>query len=103
MAVSIPLADQPRQTFRIVLGGQSVRLTIWWQPLSGSWYLSVGFVGGAAIASGLRLSAQSNPLQGYVTDFRGGFTVEGDGDPARDAWATGSHDLVYLTPEEVAA
>ena len=52
----IPLIDAPRQTLTIVLGGQSLHLTAWWQPLSSRWYLSVADLVDAPIALGRQIA-----------------------------------------------
>ena len=52
----IPLINAPRQTLTIVLGGQSLHLEVWWQPLSSRWYLSVADLEDAPIAVGRQLS-----------------------------------------------
>ena len=52
----IPLIDAPRQTLTTVLGGQSLHLEVWWQPLSSKWYLSVADLMDAPIALGRQIA-----------------------------------------------
>lgn len=101
MAQAIPLTHDARQTFRSILGGQSVRLTVWWQPLTGGWYVSLRFTDGRPIAAGLRLCAGALPLRGYVTDFAGGLYLDGDGEPDRLAWMDATHRLLWIAPDEL--
>ena len=98
----IPVTGDARQTFRTRLGGQNVRLTVWWQPLDAHWYLAVAASDGARILGAARLVDDGRPMQGQTLDFDGEVFVDGIGTPERDAWTTG-HRLVYATAAEVAA
>ena len=40
---NIPLTDTPRQAITTLLGGQRVTLSVWWQPLSEAWYVTLDF------------------------------------------------------------
>ena len=93
--MEIPLTGDARSEFRIVLGGQSVRITVWWQPSDGHWYFSLAWVDGRPIVSGVRIVRTSNLLIGHVSDFRGRLHVLGEGDPGRDAWGR-THRLLYI-------
>ena len=101
---SIPLTDSPRQTFDVTLGGQTVGLTIWWQPLDSSWYLSMRDSAGDPIAAGRRMALDVRLVRSR--NFEGDLAVVGI-DPAtteevgRMGW-TETHGLYYLTANEVA-
>ena len=91
----IPLTNDARSTFRTTLGGQNVRLRLWWQPTDAHWYLSLAWLDGRGIVSGVRLVAGGNALRGIVSDFVGSITVTGEGGgPGRNAWGQ-THRLVY--------
>lgn len=100
MARQILLSDDPRQTFRTILGGQSVRVRAWWQPFDSAWYLTLQFTDGRGICSGVRLVEGGRPLDDDIGDFVGGIAVVGVGEPGRTAW-TSTHRLVYLDASEV--
>ena len=98
------MIDAPRQTLTIVLGGQSLHLEVWWQPLSGKWYLSVADLMDAPIALGRQVA----PLVRLVrsTVFAGEIVAiprraEDQGDIGRQGWQA-THDLTYLTVGETA-
>ena len=100
----IPLIDAPRQTLTIVLGGQSLHLEVWWQPLSASWYLSVADLADAPIALGRQIA----PLVRLVrsTAFAGEIVAiprraEEQGGIGRQGWQA-THDLTYFTAAETA-
>ena len=90
----IRLTDDVRQTFRTVLGGQSVRVKAWWQPLDLHWYLSLMWTDGRGIVAGVRLVEGGKPLAGHVLEFSGMLAVDGLGMPERNAWST-THRLIY--------
>ena len=102
MAQLIPLSDDARQTFRIILGGSTVRLRVWWQPLDENWYLSLAAPDTTPIISGVRVDEAGAPLTARQLDFEGGLLVDGQGPVRRRAWTT-THKLLYLTEAEVAA
>lgn len=101
MAERITITPTARQQFATSLGGQSVSLTVWWQPSTGGWYLSVEDGGGEPIATGLRMVSDSRLLRGFVTPFQGDFVMLGDGDPRIDAWARETHKLFWIAPDEL--
>lgn len=102
MAQLIPLTTDARQTFRTILGDQSVRVTAWWQPLDEHWYVSIVRTDGSRVIDGARLVEGGRPLRGQVPDvpWEGELYVEGIGSPGRRAWAE-THRLLYLTPAEL--
>ena len=98
-AQRIPLTRTGRQTFRTILGGQSVRLSTFYQPLSQSWYASLAGLDQRPIVSSMRLGEGSSPMQGRVlSGFVGELVVAGTGDPEREAWQE-NNDLIYLVSE----
>ena len=96
-ARQIHLSSDARQVFRIVLGGQSLRINIWWQGLTGGWYLSLSWLDGRKIVSGCRLVGGGRPLDGKVVNFAGELAVVGNDELGRDAWNV-SHRLLYIEP-----
>ena len=97
---NIPLTNDARQTFRTILGGQSVRVTAWWQPFDKYWYVSLAWLDGRGISSSMRLVEGGRPLRAIVNDFKGGLLVTGSGVPRRNSF-TEKHRLVYLTESEL--
>ena len=101
MAQQVILTDDARQTFRTVLDGQSVRVTVWWQPDDESWYISLAWLDRRPIVSGVRLVSGGFPLRRVETDFLGELYVSGPNtEPMREAWST-THEVLYLTREEL--
>lgn len=98
-AQRIPLTRDARQTFRTILGGQSVRMTVFWQPMNEGWYVSLVGLDQEPIVSGLRLAVGSTPLRGVSTPtFQGSLIVVGPGPLGRDAWAE-NNELIFLVAE----
>ena len=100
MAQQIPFSTDARQTFRTTLGGQNVRFAAWWQPLDEYWYFSLHWLDRRPIITGARLVQAGEPMNGLVTEFKGGFRVDGAGRPGRNGF-TETHRLLYLAPGEV--
>ena len=100
MAQVIEVGDSVRETFRTILGGQNVRLTLWWQPFDAHWYLSLAWLDRRAIVSGVRLVENATPLLDVQGSFQGQLFVSGVGVPGRRAW-TSTHVLFYFAPDEV--
>ena len=100
MAQALTLTTDARQTFRTVLGSQSVRVTLWWQPDDATWYVTLAFLDGQPIVTGRRLVSGGRVLQDLVTDFVGDLVTVGAGEPGREAW-DGTHKVLYLAPEEL--
>ena len=94
----VPITNDARQRFRIVLGGQSASMVMWWQPSDEAWYLTFR-LGETYVASSMRLVEGGAPLEGILSSFEGQLLVDGVGDPGREAW-TESHNLLYYTPAE---
>lgn len=102
MAARITITDDDRQRFETNLGGQPVAITVWWQPSTEGWYLSVENDDGTPIATGLRLVTDSRLLRGFVTDFQGDFVLTGNGEPGRAAWLFNTHRLFWIAPDDLA-
>lgn len=101
----IPLIDSPRQTMQIPLGGDTMRVVVWWSPLSAHWYLSIATDAGADIA----LGRQITPSQRLIRDVSYEWDIvaipRADdivSDIGRQGWGV-THDLYYLTGAEVAS
>ena len=95
MAQQLSMTTDPRRTYRTVLGGQNVRVRVWWQAFDRAWYLTLSWLDGRVILAGARLVEDGRPLEGQVTDFTGSISVDGIGHPGRDAWST-THRLLYV-------
>ena len=103
MAQLIALSDDARQSFRVILGAQGVRVRAYWQPLDENWYLSLSNLDRTPIISGVRLDEAARPLDGQLlTDFKGALLVDGVGEVGRHAWTT-THKLLYLSEAEAAS
>ena len=100
---TVPLSGDSRQSMTVRLGDQEVRLRAWWQPLTEAWYLSLETSSGEELALG-RQVASRRPLikhPGFAGDLAALPLLRGDTTPlGMDAWG-GTHQLVYLNPEEV--
>ena len=99
---SVLLTTAPRQTFDTVLDGQTVTMTVWWQPLDGSWYLSVTDATGAKVASGRRMAVGVRLIRaaGFTGDLAVASNQAGNTDEVgREGWGD-SHTLFYLTAAE---
>ena len=101
----IPL---PNQTRRFQLGcslaGQSVLLTLKWNPNSATWFLDLRKPNGTAIVLGRQLRPRSLLLPSPLAGFEGNLVVAdtdqlGKSLDAR-AWAQG-YQLLYVTLAEV--
>lgn len=99
MAQQIQLTNNPSQTFRTSLGGQNVRMTVWWQTIDQNWYANLAWLDRRLIVSGLRLVGR--PMRGLRGEFEGELVLHGNGLPGREAWTT-THTLYYLTATEAA-
>lgn len=98
-AQQIPATTDANQTFRTILGGQSVRMTLLWQPMTQGWYVSISTLDQQPIVSSLRLRVGSTPMRGIGTsDFVGELMVTGSGPLGRDAWAE-NNELIFLVAE----
>ena len=105
MARLIRLTNDARQRLTVSLGGRLITLSVWWQPLSVAWYLSVAVanepvVSGRQIAPAQPLIGNSDALEGELVAV----TSDGaaPGNLGRDAWADEEFQLVWLTAAEVA-
>ena len=97
----VPLSGAARETFRTILGGQTVRVRVWWQPMTEGWYVSISTLDQRPIVSSLRLSEGGNPMRGLVPEgFIGELVVTGLGEPGRMAWQESSK-LVFLAAESL--
>ena len=99
----MPLTTDPRQSMMVSLGGQTVELRVWWQPLSEAWYLSLLTDAGIPIALGRQIASRSRLIGS--PRFLGEIVAaplgrEAGSSAGRNAWED-THKLLYLTPEEV--
>ena len=106
MARAIPLTRDARQRLTVSLDGQLVTLTVWWQPLTVAWYVSVALaqtpvVSGRQIAPGQLLVNRPDAFVGDLVVVPDDAHVRRNLD--REAWANDAFQLVYLTPAEVTA
>ena len=99
----LPATNDPRQTMTVNLDGQNVDVSLWWQPLSSAWYVSVDTRAGVAItrgrqiASGVRL-IRSAAFAGELVAVPA--ALEGADDLGERPWGS-SHQLAWLSPSEV--
>ena len=105
MAQAIPLSNAPRQTFRTVLGGTTVRVRVWWQPLDENWYLSLQHVDAArtSIVAGARLTSRGRPFEAHTGAFTGAVEVDSPNfadELPRNAWTSGVR-LLYRPVSEL--
>ena len=104
MADAIPLTASSRQKLTTRLSEQPVELTVWWQPLSAAWYLSLSLAG-QPVANGRQLVPWSKLIR--FPAFSGDLMVAANPGHeqdaiGREAW-NNTHRLVYLTEAEAAA
>ena len=100
----VPLVTADRQTLRTALGGQTVDLTVWYQPLSRAWYLTL-VRDAAALAVGRQLAPWIRVLRVDPRLLDGDLIVisqvgQESSPLGEDAW-TDSHGLFYFTQFEL--
>jgi len=92
---TIRLSADARQVFTTRLAGRTYRVSAWWQPSDGHWYLSV-----EGVAEGVRLVEDGMPLAGLSPSVGGQLYVAGSGEPGRYAWGQ-THRLVFVEDAEL--
>lgn len=98
---TIPVTNDASQTFRVVLGGQEVRLSFQWSRVASAWYVSIdGIISGARIQSGFPIIY--NLRTSFVGDLIALPIITPATNPGRDAWGD-THTMAYLTPTEMEA
>ena len=100
---TIPIIADTRQTMLLTLGRQSVTLSLWWQPLSGAWYLSLRDNAGQPLALGRQIAPRTGLIKSVA--FQGEIAAsplsrETTAAIDLDSWGR-THQLLYLTPAEV--
>ena len=100
----VPLVTADRQTLRTVLGGQTVDLTVWYQPLSEGWYLTLAR-DARALAVGRQLTPWTLVLRIDPRLLDGDLIVLSkvgqESTPlSATAWAD-SHGLFYFTQSDL--
>lgn len=98
MATALPLIQTPRQAFATVVGGQDIRVTLWYQPRDKSWYASIEFPVGAPLISGRRVVLDGPLIGARPSSFAGDIfcrALSADvGEPGPEPWGA-THQLVY--------
>ena len=99
MADNIPLTNDARQTLRLMLGGQSVRLNVFWQPTDSAWYFDLIGQDGQPVIEGARITLNARLINSGVAEFTGDIVcqsmqAESHDEPGREAWAN-THRLLY--------
>ena len=100
----IQLNNEPDQSQHLVLGGQSVRIDVWWQPTSEAWYMTLLLNNTVRVIAGRQMSIRRRLIGQRPSVFDGEFFVwpihEGDlSVPRRRAWID-THRLIYVTALE---
>ena len=99
----IPVTNDARQTFLTTLNDVTVRLTIWYQSVGGSWILRLETPEGRVITDGAKLNPGRSALAGIIDDFIGEIVVVPTESPvsdlSRNPWGN-THILVFMSPEE---
>ena len=101
----LPVTNGPRQSLTVMLAGQSVDLSLWYQPLSAAWYVSLATRGGSSIARGRQVAPsvrliRSRAFAGEIVAVP--IALDDTSDLGNAPWET-THQLAYLTAAEVAA
>ena len=97
------MTTDARQRMRVTLGGQSVVLRAWWQPLSGAWYLSLHTRREEPIALGRQIAASRRLIEapGFAGELVALPLDQDAHSVGREAWGR-THGLVYVEPSEAA-
>ena len=98
--LEIPLLDVDRQALTVRLGSVDVRVEVWWQPGTASWYASVEAPVGTRRVSGRRLAVDTGLLAGHGGDLAGDIYCRAtgaiSGDPGPRPWGQAhTHRLVW--------
>ena len=95
----IELLDADRQSLEVRLGGIDCQLFIWWQPLDSSWYGSLEVPINTPAVQSRRLMTDTGLLDRLPHLLPGNLMTRSTSvdrlPPSRDAWARGSHALVW--------
>jgi len=101
----LPLTNDFAQTFTTVLEGQQVNIRIWYQDIGEGWFFSMEFSTGVQIVHGYRINTGSPILKSISSDFLGDIvcipSIEKTAEPGKDAPWNNTHQLIYLTPDEM--
>ncbi len=99
----IPVTNDARQTFLTILNNVTVRMTVWYQSVGGSWYMKIETPEGRIITQGAKLNSGRSVLSGIIDDFIGSLVVVPVQSPVQDLgrnpWGT-THNLIYMNEEE---
>ena len=96
--IQIPMIDTARQSLVVTLGGQEVKLTVWWQPSDGHWYGTLEVPPGVPVVKGRRLVLDAPMVDSPSVGFRGEIylrrLLDSDAEPGNEAWDS-THALTY--------
>ena len=96
--IQIPMIDTARQSLVVTLGGQEVKLTVWWQPSDGHWYGTLEVPPGVPVVKGRRLVLDAPMIDSPSVDFEGEIflrrLLDTNDEPGNDAWDS-THTLTY--------
>jgi len=93
VAQIIPVTNDAAQSFRTVLGGQTVRIRLVWSDALERWTLEVvGILRASTVHSGLPIF--SNVLTSFVGEIAAIPLTTPEQEPGRNAWGS-THLLVY--------
>ena len=93
----LPISNDYRQQVDTILGGQRVRMKVWWQPRD-AWYFTLEFPIGTPVVTGRRIVVGSDlvpPYAGFVGNVACIRLQDEAGEPGPDQpWST-THVLAY--------
>lgn len=100
----LPITNEPNQKFSTVLNGTELRFHFWYQDIGTGWFFDLETVAGEPIISGARINSMAPMLKSTLMDFEGDIIpVESVAEElGEEPWGN-THQLVYFTPEEIAA
>lgn len=97
MALEIPVTNSPRQSLTVVLDGQEMAISIWYQPSDEGWYISVEHPVATPAVTGRRLNSGTSVFADLLSPIRGDIHVVGPDDMGDAPWGDeGTHHLIWF-------
>ena len=100
----LPITNEPNQRFSTVLNGTELKFHFWYQDIGTGWFFDLATVADVPIISGARMNSMAPMLISTRMDFEGDIipVATFQEELGEEPWGN-THQLVYFTPEEIAA